>query len=406
MSQNYPFGQSHTNLESPSKRPADYLLITLSIAAVVSTLLAVAILSAFLVTTLVNLPWTDYLPGVETFPSDRQFLVAGAAFLIGTLIFLVLFRWRLKRNQSYQFVNGCPSCGQYDMIRVHRQQYQRIISQMLKISLRSYACRNCRWQGVLVYSEPQKLSGAPLPTMPKQKETARQEGGGTEPAESFTAGTESTLSFEAQEEMEAKGESIQICDKVETADSDEEEAWQARPEEVRPTAQDQREVSELFPQEYLLPARDSSAATINQNKTSPNPNADSPASDEAGENDEVSGAETEDTIMATDEKGAADRGIVGDEIKKLPSLANPPIDHGPVEPGEETVIKAIVVAPFGLSLRSAPDSKAEIIYSLAPDALVEVLDLDTTDSPVNWRQVRFEGQVGWAAAAFLRYLQA
>ena len=180
--------------------------------------------------------------------------------------------------------------------------------------------------------------------------------------------------------------------------------WQARPEEVSPTAQHQNEVSEPFPQEQLLPARDSSAATIDQNKTSAN--ADSPASDEAGEIDEVPGAETENTIMATDEIGAADRGFVGDDIEKLPSLADPPIDHRSVEPGEEAVNKAIVVAPFGLSLRSAPDSRAEIIYTLAPDAIVEVLDLDTTDSPVNWRQVRFEGQVGWAAAAFLRYLQA
>ncbi len=406
LSQNYPFGHSHANLESASKRPTDYLLIILAFIAVVSTLLAVGILSAYLLTTLVPLPWTDYIPGVETLPTERQFLAASGALLINTLIFLILFRSRLKRNQAYQFINGCPSCRQHDLIRVHRQQYQRIIAQGLKIPLRCYACRNCRWQGVLVYADSQEVSESPLPAVPMKEEMVTQEGRGTKVVESSAADTNSTLFVEPQAVAKTEREGTEIGGAVEKIDDDEQDEWSAKIEEnTQPNQQpNQRQQEEVEPpqKEPLSPRSDSSVTFTDQNRIYSV--TDTPVSDSVDEIEEPSEVEIEESIRLHDEKRTAEGDMVEEKKEYVRPLADPPLDS--FAQGEETVVKAIVVAPFGLSLRSAPDSRADIIRSLPPHSVVEVLDLETTNSPVKWRQVRFEGQVGWAAAAFLRYLRS
>jgi hypothetical protein len=74
---------------------------------------------------------------------------------------------------------------------------------------------------------------------------------------------------------------------------------------------------------------------------------------------------------------------------------------------DENVInatKAVVNAPFGLSLRSAPHNSADILSTLQSETVVTLVDPLDEDSPATWRKVVVGNQVGWVSAAFLNYL--
>jgi hypothetical protein len=73
---------------------------------------------------------------------------------------------------------------------------------------------------------------------------------------------------------------------------------------------------------------------------------------------------------------------------------------------KDETVRAIVVAPFGLSMRAAPARDAPEVLSLEPDTIVEIVDQESPDPTASWRQVKFEGKTGWASAAFLKYLQS
>ena len=66
--------------------------------------------------------------------------------------------------------------------------------------------------------------------------------------------------------------------------------------------------------------------------------------------------------------------------------------------------KAVVNAPFGLSLRSAPHNSADILSTLQSETVVTLVDPFDEDLPATWRKVVVGNQVGWVSAAFLSYL--
>ncbi len=81
-------------------------------------------------------------------------------------------------------------------------------------------------------------------------------------------------------------------------------------------------------------------------------------------------------------------------------------DNGAGSVGESIIYatKAVVNAPFGLSLRSAPYNSADILSTLQSETVVTLVDPFDEDSPATWRKVVVGNQVGWVSAAFLSYL--
>jgi len=83
------------------------------------------------------------------------------------------------------------------------------------------------------------------------------------------------------------------------------------------------------------------------------------------------------------------------------------INENVVDSAGENVIyatKAVVNAPFGLSLRGAPHNAADILLTLQSGTVVTLVDPLDEDSPATWRRVAVGDQVGWVSTAFLRYL--
>ena len=135
-----------------SQRRTNYLFILLLICSFLAATLAIGILVVSTLSSMLNLPSADYLPFMDSLALDRQMFTTVAVLLLIALSLVILARWRLIHDQSYQFVNGCPSCSRHDLIRIHRSQYQRLFAKFLRGELRSYACRNCQWRGSLVFS--------------------------------------------------------------------------------------------------------------------------------------------------------------------------------------------------------------------------------------------------------------
>jgi hypothetical protein len=91
----------------------------------------------------------------------RQWLFNGlagiilAAVLAGlALLSYVLLRARLLGNPDLYVGQGCPHCNEHELIRVRRQQGDRLLARA-GIPVRRYVCRNCAWGGLRI--------GLPLP---------------------------------------------------------------------------------------------------------------------------------------------------------------------------------------------------------------------------------------------------
>jgi predicted RNA-binding Zn-ribbon protein involved in translation (DUF1610 family) len=86
---------------------------------------------------------------VDTFV---EWLVGGGAlFLGGVILVLALlgagaYGWRYLMQRSKLWVHACPECGSYQLQRIHRRWYDRLLNRA-GIPIRRYRCPNCHWHG-------------------------------------------------------------------------------------------------------------------------------------------------------------------------------------------------------------------------------------------------------------------
>jgi len=71
--------------------------------------------------------------------------------IVGTLLilvafFLLTFRVRQKAINRFHDLDECPECGG-DLIHIHRNLIQRIISKLFRLKVRRYQCKSCDFQG-------------------------------------------------------------------------------------------------------------------------------------------------------------------------------------------------------------------------------------------------------------------
>lgn len=382
----------HGDSQGHQRRRADYLFILLLVLACLMASVAVAIAAVVLFSTIIGFPLAEYLPYFDRLPPNRQIFAGMVALLLIAFTFFVIARWRLRRNQSYQFNNGCPSCKQHDLIRVHRRQYQRVLAKMFRIPLRNYACRNCQWHGTLLYS-PAEIAFAENPNQVFEFEEVVIAGDGN---------------FKV-DEVFGEGQALVA----------------AEPEDIPMVGRGNTELGEVLEEEHSLPVTEPEESAIVSGE-------DGLVIGAAVAKKEIHAEEHPPLIDETNRKSMADEEVTEEEVLPDDEGAEAVIELSPthltetvvdyddendlddkqvlVDPllvhGSEGdfVSRAIVVAPYGLSLRSAPDKDAEIILSLEPNSVVDVIDLDGVDSPANWRRISFEGQMGWVSAAFLRHL--
>ncbi len=144
---------SQGNGQNRSNRRIDYLFLLLLLLAILTMLIALIIASAVFLSTLISIPLDSFLPN-QYLPPDQQLYLSAGFLLLMAILFAIVARWRIRRNRSYQFVNGCPVCREHDMIRIHRRSKHRIMATVFRLPIRNYACRNCQWQGVLLFYPP------------------------------------------------------------------------------------------------------------------------------------------------------------------------------------------------------------------------------------------------------------
>ena len=246
------------------------------------------------------------------------------------------------------------------MIRVHRRRYHRWLASALRLPIRKYACRNCQWQGVMLFyptpgpavaGEPKSLHGQ---ESTKQSAHLRNSDDNNmlRPVEDLIAGDDpdNTEDESLPEIMEKRPDSSSGIE----AEPERSILSEVEPTVVGYTVEENPGITTL----EKLPS-----SGINMNPTL----------------EEVASSLAKDDLVAPQNK---------DE-----------------ECGEQIVSRAIVVAPFGASLRAAPDIGAEIIGLLRQDTIIGLFEIVDDDSAANWRRICCDGQVGWVSAAFLRHLQ-
>lgn len=413
MNKYSPGAQIEQSPWPPTKRPLDYVFILLLLAAVFFTIFALAIAIAAIIPGRLNfLPKIDF-PIIGGLSANAVLLAAGVLILLA-ILFYFLARLRIRSNAAFQFMSGCPCCKQHDLIRVRRSHGQRILAAVSRLPVRSYACRNCAWNGVLFFDMPSDVAG-PVSIMPPQN--ADQTDGFSE-----TVVDPRDIAATAEKEINAIADpSSELQLALDPGESSvPARSLDASPpepsEELGQTAiEDAEEESDLESEDPVLgPAQVAglgASSLVKLQKHSP------PAEDaDPGEEDYLA---HEATIPSSSE---SDEFVAGspDEVTSPPSevsesasdfghgrrgFAADPLSVADVSGRDEGVpSRAVVIAPYGLSMRAAPDKRAEIVLSLEQDAVVEILDRDETDTPVSWHRVRHEDQVGWVSAAFLRYL--
>jgi hypothetical protein len=354
-----------SNIKVPvkSKRQVDYLFVFLLFLALLTALLALLVAAAVFLSALFGIPLTVLVPK-QLLPSSNQLYAAAGLLLLLALIFFLLARWRIRRNRAYQFISGCPLCLQHDMIRVHRSQWHRISAELLQLPFRKYACRNCQWQGVLLYYPMEILrangAGIPLPAQGAPMQNDEPEGSDKDLLiQSFA--------------VPVTGNDLSL------ANTD--------PLPVDP--------GETIIQEQVLPL---------------------PVDDQQDPPEEETAPSEAFVDKAVYDDPLKQKTSVSDTVSKdrIP-VGKSPDENAQVQPdhpkGSELrypagiISRAIVVSPFGLSIRTAPSNTAEIIMKLETDSVVEVFEIENQNAPINWRQVRYDGETGWVSAAFLRILQ-
>jgi predicted RNA-binding Zn-ribbon protein involved in translation (DUF1610 family) len=84
-------------------------------------------------------------------------VAAGSAPLFGALLLglvllaMVVYFRRQLRARSSMWTHACPECGSYQLQRVHRRWYDRLLN-LIGIPIRRYRCPNCHWRGPLLSS--------------------------------------------------------------------------------------------------------------------------------------------------------------------------------------------------------------------------------------------------------------
>ncbi len=300
-----------------SGRRVDYLFFVLLLFALLAVLIAIVAALMLILVGIVKIPLQS-LPSILVPPSERQLAIYTAFFLVIALVFLLSARWKIQRNRRYQFSNGCIVCQQHDMIRIHRQRYHRWLAAIFQLPIRKYACRNCQWQGVMLFY--------PTPGLIVEDDS------------------ESILWQEF---------SIQPAQ------------WQVTGE--------------------TKTIQDSTVLHIAV--------VDTPVDEDPG-----TAAEENSTHISVSEVSPLEEPSNGEG-----GLAA--YQSGDLNCEELTISRAVVVAPFGVSLRAAPENNAQIICSLEQNTIVGLFELVDDHSAANWRRVCCDGQAGWVSAAFLRHLQ-
>jgi hypothetical protein len=346
-----------------NKRRSDFLFVFLIFFAVLAVLFALVIASAVFLSSLLQIPLTIIIPS-RMLPPNNQLYAAAGLLLLLALVFVLLARWRIRRNRAYQFLNGCPVCFKHDMIRVHRRRWHRLSASLLGLPIRMYACRNCQWQGILLYY-PLNASHAEDMAWPSPAPVVSNQNNALTP-----------------EDKDLLVQSVLMANNDGPQNSPEGPTLSVEP--GMPT-----------PEEHV-----SHLAEANHH---PPPEEKTKQVDRQPDNDIIDGAlgqavplsHTSSQEGASAAESAHESDLIRMDVSQVDGSEN----------GPRTVGRAIVVAPFGLSLRVAPSSTAEIILSLEPDTVVEILEFEAIDVPISWRHVGCAGETGWVSAAFLRLLQ-
>lgn len=376
MSSRHTTTHIYEDNQGRSRRRVDFLFIFLLLLAFLSALAALAVLTLTLVSDLLDMQIFDLVLSSDQLPPNNNIYSGGVGLLLIALLFAIAARFRLKRNRAYQFSNGCPSCQQHDLIRVRRSPTQRLSAKLFRIPLRNYACRNCQWRGVLLFF-PQDI------VLINHEDQSFLESTFAEPGEQQI--------FD-ESNPPARSMIIPKLDEV----------------PYPPGFEIQKGSAAASENEESLPAgvqsRHEAVVTDNQERV----------------NEPIAEKEPPEPfqIKTIAEEDTADLDQLLDDVKPQPGtesnsklfdqmtvLVDPPLPVDQSGSNDQSLRRAVVIAPFGLSLRSAPDKNADIIYLLESDSIVEILDDGHENTPVSWRQVQFDGQVGWASAAFLRHLQ-
>ena len=355
----------HTRMigHNRSKRRVDYLFLFLLFLALLAILAVLVIASAVFLSELINIPLDSFLPK-QYLPQDSQLYLSAGSLLLISFLLAILARWRIRRNRSYQFVSGCPACRQHDMIRVHRQRTHRFMATVFRLQIRKYACRSCQWQGVLLYYPPVgEITEAEAKTEPVISAVVQSIQPGAEDQD--LSAVESALPISNNDQGSLEHESLQ-------------DGSEAR-------------------------APDQLSSLIAESDLDPISEPDSEVDESPQDIDPISDVHDKASFPLQPVDAVAASAVTSAEDNNLTQV-DPPRDI--VSKCDQEIIgRAIVVTPFDLSLRTAPSNTAETILSLKPDTIVEIFELADENSPVNWRQICYEGRVGWVSAAFLRHLQ-
>lgn len=398
--------------QSLSNRRPDYLFIFLLILVLVAILAALAIIAAEFAISTLNLPLLSYLP-INALPSSRQILTGIGVLILVAFFFALLARWRIKSNRAYQFINGCPNCHKHELVRVHRQFFHRFLAKTLRIPLRNYACRNCEWKGTLLYIH-RSQSTEPKPQGESVERFAAKVAADTqieevllEPVvdpdqfipdvmspEAAVAHSVVNEAVKAVEEEPAHLELEELPDSAIETPAVDEIVVEAQPKIVAvPAAVDEKPETQIPADEQLLDME-----AVEERNTKSEAELGDTISDNAEVMDEQETLVEETETLESHPREmvlAAEIDAVSESDPELPSASS-----------EEITTRAIVIAPFGISLRSAPNVNAEVIRTLETDCIVDVFSDENADTTVMWRKVSYEGQVGWASAAFLKHLLA
>ncbi len=338
------------------------------------------------------------------------------------------------------------------MIRIHRRSKHRIMATVFRLPIRNYACRNCQWQGVLLFYPPvgEITEAEALPDPIKsdgvqaiQTEADDQDLSTVKPALPSSNNDQGLLEHESlQDQPEARSrDQLSLL----TAEPDHDLIHEAKPEgnespqdndlilaveenvsfpsqpagtvaasavtsaeDDNLTRGDSRqeiitEKHESLPERSEARLPDQLSSLTAEPDHDQIPEAESEADESSQFNDSISDIQEKEPFLSQPMSAVAASAVTSAEDNNLTQVESP---RDPVsECDQEIVGRAIVVTPFDLTLRTTPSNTADIILSLKPDTIVKIIKLADENSPVNWRQICYEGRVGWVSAAFLRHLQ-
>lgn len=342
-----------------SKKRVDYLFALLLLIVLFAILIAILALSVLIFFRFVDTPPdVSFLNRIQS--AESQLIVGILLLLLIALVISLLARWRVKRIPQYQFSKGCPVCRKHDMIRVHRRRYHRWFASALRLPIRMYACRNCQWQGVMLFYPAPDPAVDGEPKSPDGQELSRQS--------AHLRESDDNSMLQSVEDMVAREDPDKTRDEL-------------LPEIIRKRPDSSSEI-QTEPESSILAEVEPTVVGYSLEENPAITTLEKLPSSSVGLNSSL-----------LEE--------VGTSIGEADLV---PPQHKDEACGERILSRAIVVAPYGVSLRAAPDASAEIICLLRKDTIIGLFEIDDDDSAVNWRRICCDGQVGWVSAAFLRHL--